>query len=108
MIVPGYIVIGDSLPFALRNLKRERDSQPMPSATCSYELLDARTRAVVTSGSMTLFDAAEAAFEAVILESNLASLVHKREYVLRATAVLGQTRTTKSLTLIALREPPLN
>lgn len=115
MSTPAIFVIGDSLAFRCANVTSERTGQPLPSATVSYTLLDADTRVVVTSGSMTLYDAPSASFEAAISDSlldaydpdtNPDGIVPERQYILKTTINNSGVKTSKARRLVAKLDPP--
>lgn len=114
-MVPGFLVIGDSLSFRADNVRGERDQDFIPDAELTYDFIDAETRESITAGDMTLYDEATASFDAVIspaltalydAETNPDGLVPNREYALRVTVDNGGITTTESRVMVALLDPP--
>lgn len=114
-MVPAYFVIGDSLPFRADNVQSGRDGTPLPDADVSYSLIDAQTRSEITDGDMTLYDEPNASFEAVIPDEDLElydeddnpnGVVPNREYLLRTTVDNEGVKTSRTMRLLALLDPP--
>ena len=95
--VPAQFTIGDDLSFRALNV---RDAKGNPHlGEVLYELLDRLTREVIAVGSMTLYDAANSHYEAVI-DSSLTNVDRNNEYVLHVI-VKSAVDTTASAYLCA-------
>ncbi len=116
-MVPSLLVIGDDLPFRLDNVRSGRTGDPLPSATCTYQLLDKESRVEVASGSVLLIDDDDetvSSFEAVVAsthldlfdaEDNPDGIVPGKEYALRTTVNNAGVKTTKAAILRAVLDP---
>jgi len=107
-MLPAVLIINDDLPFRLDNVRSGRTDTPAPASTVSYELLDAESRAQITSGNMTQYDSTAASYEAVIGAAELVepTIVPGRDYMLRAIITNAGVKTTKSSKLRAMYDEP--
>ena len=79
------ILVDSDMRVSARNAKRTDTGDPLGTATESWQLLDATTRATVASGSGSLRAGSTNDYDAVIDESVLATLTVDAFYILRVT-----------------------
>lgn len=98
----NWFVIDDDLRFQVQYVKSGRNDTLQPDAVLTYKLVNQLSRVEITTGSMSLFDAVNASFYAVIPKSILAypTVSPNEIYELEISIVANGVTTTQRKELL--------